>query len=94
MIPETPEEMTAVITNSVIADLYVRITTEARKRRLTEHDIAVIERRAIEEWREAKNAAHEFTTYEAEPAILQGLKHVEDFTAGARAQRIKAIQQK
>lgn len=94
MIPKTPQEMQAMIFVAVVTRLYGDVTTEARRRRLTEHDIAGIERRALATLKDGPDFAHEFTTFEAEPVVAKTLKDIEALLIMARAGRLKNIQQK
>lgn len=94
MIPETPEQMRAVLMMALITRAYGDITIEARRRRLTEHDIAVIERRVVGMLRDAKSFAHEFQTFETEPVVAGVLSELEAFFAAARGSRLKNVQQK
>lgn len=94
MLPRTPDEMRSMLYMSMISRVYGDITTEARRRRLTEHDIANIERRVLSILRDGDSFAHEFTTFQVEPVIAQVLKELETFFAMTREARIQSIQQK
>lgn len=92
MIPSTPQEMTDLITHTLLLRVYGDITTAARRGRLTEHDISLIERSAIRLLKDEAKFADEFPTFEAEPAVAAGISQVEDFLAAARSGRINQIQ--
>mgnify|MGYP001323138618 CR=1 FL=1 len=94
MIPKSPSEMTNLIVQILMLRIYGDITAAARRGRISEHDIALIERSAIRAIKEGPDFSHEFETFEAEPAVAAGIKLVEDFLATTRSARINQIQNK
>lgn len=92
-IPQTPDQMTEMMFRLGMQRAYLDVTTEARRRRLTEHDIALIERNIMDLLTGVDSAiAKEFTQFEAEPAIAaarQKLKSYFALTLQARAQDIQ-----
>lgn len=94
MLPKTPDELHALLINTLMTRAYGDITTAARKGRLTEHDIAVIERKCLNFLKEAPSFANEFTTYEVEPVVAAAIKQAHDFFAAVRTGRIRQISEK
>jgi hypothetical protein len=94
MIPKTPEEFFAILYKTLVSRIYLDLTTEARRRRLTEHDIATIERRVLDFRRETDAFAHEFETFETEPVVARTFQEMQEFFAVTKAARIEKVQQK
>lgn len=90
-LPQTPEEMTSLLFGLITQKVYQQITTAARRRRLTEHDIALIERQGIDELRGDLGFANEFKTFEAEPAIAKARQLLDGYFAATRATRQNEI---
>ncbi|MGV0817147.1 hypothetical protein [Martelella sp. AMO21009] len=94
MHPKTPHELTQLLVNVMTLDLYGEITTAARKKRLTEHDIAAVERKVIAKIKDGPDFSHEALTYEAEPAIARAIAMVKDFTeTAARGRKTKILKE-
>lgn len=91
MIPKSPEEFTTIMNQMMSFKLYVAITIAARKKRLTEHDIALIERSILRDFDIGEKVAEEFKTFEAEPAVKAALGLTKEFVERARAERINQI---
>lgn len=91
MIPKTPDEMTALIRETMIIKLYTAITIAARRKRLTEHDIAFIEKSVFREFDIGQKVATEFTTFEAEPAIKKAIGIMQEFAERSRSTRVNEI---
>lgn len=94
MIPKTPDEMYTMLFKTLITRAYGDITTEARRRRLTEHDIAAIERRILDFRRDLEEIPDEFPTFETEPVVARAFNEMQEFFAVLRAARIQNIRQK
>ncbi len=91
-IPRTPDEMTALLLEAGRAGAYVKVSMEARRRRLTENDIAIIERGIIAEVTTVDpRIADEFTTFEVEPAFAQAKALLIQFFANAKVARVQDI---
>lgn len=71
-IPQTPKELEALVVQLGLMKAYDDITTAAREKRLTEHDIGLIERDVLTALRQMNYTAVEFKAFEAEPAIAAG----------------------
>ncbi|APT31911.1 hypothetical protein MCBMB27_02620 [Methylobacterium phyllosphaerae] len=69
MRPKTPEEMYSFLTHAFWTRVYGDITAASRRKRLTEHDIAQIERQAIDLMAGALESAHEFPEFDARAVI-------------------------
>jgi hypothetical protein len=91
MIPKTPEEMTAILKETLVIDLYRQITLAARRKRLTEHDIALIEQSLFREFDIGEKVAGEFRTFEAEPAVKLAIGIVRQITQEAKRFRADEI---
>gem|GEM_PF-5303523 len=91
-VPQTPEQMTEMVFRLGIQRAYLDISTEARRRRITEHDIALIERHIVELTTGNDTAiGQQFQTFEAEPALAAARQKLKDYfalTREARAQNI------
>lgn len=91
MIPKTPEEMTAMLKETMHFKLYTAITIASRRKRLTEHDISTIEKSILREFDIGEQVAHEFTSFEAEPAVKLAISLVRQFTEHAKNTRAAEI---
>lgn len=91
--PKTPEEFFTFIVKGLYVNPYQAVTTAARRRRLTEHDIALIEHKTIAIAKEALGLAEEFKTFEIEPELARALHEINEFCASIRAARIDQIAQ-
>jgi hypothetical protein len=92
-IPQTPDEMTALLFEAGRAGAYVKVSGAARSKRLTEHDIALVERDIIAELTSIDpRIADEFKTFEAEPAFAKARDLLKQFFAHAKAARIKDVE--
>lgn len=91
MIPKTPEEMTATMKELMVYKLYTAVTIAARQKRLTEHDIALIERSTLRDFDIGDKVAHEFTSFEAEPAIKKAIAIVQELVDHARTERVNQV---
>ena len=94
MIPRTPEELYATVFLAMITRLYGDVTTEARRRRLTEHDIATIERKLLELMGTGAEFAQEIKGFEAEPVMAKARNEIQQIFAMTKAGRVKQIMQK
>lgn len=68
-MPKTPAEMRSLLFNMAIGRAYADLAAAAWRGRLSNADIAIIERRVIEAIGGAVEAADEFQQFEIEPAI-------------------------
>jgi len=93
MIPKTSQEMQSLLIMALITRLYGDITTEARRKRLTEHDIGTIEQRTMRYLSGGPDFAHEFKDFEAEIPRAAALKIVKEMCDAIRAVRAKQIAQ-
>lgn len=93
-IPQSPSEMTTLLLQFGIARAYGDITTAARRGRLTEHDIANIERGVIDLFRNSDDFAHEFPTFEVEPAVVKARELLKSFFVMVRNTRAQDIEKK
>lgn len=93
-MPETPGELTALLIQGTLNTLYGEMTLDARRKRLTEHDIALIERAALARMAMPHGVEHEFEGFEAEPAWKQAEAMLKQLFALSRAIREKAIREK
>lgn len=94
-IPRTPEAMIAMIFEAGRARAYVDVSAAVRRKRLTEHDIALIERNIIDMTRNIDpQIAPEFETFEAEPAFAKAGQLLKEYFAEAKAARVKNVEQK
>lgn len=89
--PKTPQEFYSFIVKGLYINLYQAVTTQARRKRLTEHDIALIEHKAIAIAKEALDLANEFKTFEIEPQLAMALNEINEFCASIRVARIEEI---
>lgn len=94
MIPQTPDEMYTMLFKLLMTRAYGDITEAARRGRLTEHDIATIERRILAFRDDLKGVGVEFQTFEAEPEIAKAFNEAKDFFAVIRAARVQKIQKR
>jgi len=74
-----------------IVRLYSDITTAARRKRLTEHDIRLIEMKVISLITNGQDFADEFKTFEADTPRANVLKTVKDLCDILRTNREKNI---
>lgn len=92
VIPQNGAQMTEMMFRAGFSRAYVEISTEARRKRLTEHDIAVIERRIVSEFATYDPCmADEFPTFEVEPAMAKAREQLKQFFEIARQARAKDI---
>ena len=91
--PKTPQEFYSFIVKGLYINLYQAVTTQARRKRLTEHDIALIEHKAIALAKEALDLANEFKTFEIEPQLAMALNEINEFCASIRAVRVQQLAQ-
>lgn len=91
--PKTPEEFHSFMLKGLYINLYQAVTTQARRKRLTEHDIALIEHKAIALAKEALHLADEFRTFEIEPPLAMALNEINEFCASIRAVRVQQLAQ-
>lgn len=91
-IPQNAAEMQALFFSLITQLAYQQVTLAARSKRLTEHDIELIERQIIDSTREEQHFAHEFTEFEAEPAVARARAEAKGYFAACRANRKKAIE--
>ncbi len=94
MIPKTPDEFYSILYKTMLTRLYLDITAEARQKRLTEHDIATIERRILSFRSETDAFAHEFKTFETEPVVTRVFQELQELFAVTKPARIEKVQQK
>lgn len=92
-IPNTPDEMVAMLLEAGRARAYVEISGAARRQRLTENDISIIERNILADCVVTPEIAQEFKTFEAEPAFAEAHALLKQYFAIAKAARIKDVQQ-
>jgi hypothetical protein len=93
-IPANPAEMMTMILQTALVRLYGDVTTAARRGRLTENDIAVIERRAMADLAMPKGIAHEFTDFEAEPAWRKAEHEIRSLLLIIKTARERHIREK
>lgn len=93
MRPKSPEELYSVLLRAFWTRAYGDLTTAARRKRLTEHDIALIEKRVLETAAEALNAAHEFPEFDARRVIEGMLAEGSEGFRVIRESRAKQIAQ-
>ena len=67
--PKTPDDMFSLVTHAMMVRLYGELALEARRKRLTEHDISLIETRIIRILREGEDFSGEVKGYESEPVM-------------------------
>lgn len=91
--PKTPEEFFSFMVRALYVTLYQEVTTAARRKRMTEHDIALIEHKAIAIAKDALGLAEEFKTFEIEPPLAMALHEINEFCASIRAVRVKKLAQ-
>lgn len=94
MPPKTPEELYSILFKTLFSRLYLDMTSEARRRRLTEHDIAMIEKRVLAFQRQTDNFAGEFTTFETEPVVARVFQEMQELFAVTKPARVDKVQQK
>jgi hypothetical protein len=85
--PASAAELTAFLIHVGLMRAYFDTVDEARRKRLTENDIAVIERRALGVIAESVVAADEFPDFEMEKAVADakaGLRELFDHGRKAR----------
>lgn len=93
MMPETPEQMEWLLTMALVTRLYGDATSAARRKRLTEHDISLLEDRIIRDFAAGPDFAQEFQTFQAEIPRAAALKTIKEMCAVIRADRQKKIAQ-
>jgi hypothetical protein len=92
-LPKTPEEMLQILAGVGQSRLYVEITLAARRGRLTEHDIAAIERRVVAMMSHPEGVEHEFQTFETEPVFARVRQLLAEFCAVCRKARTRQLRQ-
>lgn len=85
--PTNPAEMMVMIAQTALIRLYGDVSLAARRGRLTENDIAIIERRAMAELAMPKGVEHEFTQFEAEPAWRKAEQEIRSLLLAIKAMR-------
>ena len=93
MKPTTPDELAAMLMFTMMTRLYGDVTTEARKRRLTDHDIETIERTVLAFKKDTDAFAKEFP-FQTEVVVARVFNDLKQFLAAAKSGRIKHFQQK
>lgn len=88
-LPRTPAELTGMLFNLGVLRAYRDLSAAAWQGRLSNADIERIERRAIAMLGEAADAADEFQTFEAEPAIAATQQQLRELFAGFAQGRIR-----
>ena len=78
MLPRTPKELTDMLVGFGLLTAYGALANAAWRKRLTNADIAAIERSVLDGMRETARAAEEFKEFEAEPAIAAALAQLRD----------------
>lgn len=68
-LPKTQQEAETTMFQMILCKAYRDLAEAATQRRLTEHDISVIQRNAIAEIQQLTAAADEFPGFELEPSI-------------------------
>ena len=91
MEPKTPEEFYSQLFMAAVSRIYGDVTAEARRRRITEHDIATIENRIIAMMGDAKKAAHEFQAFEVEPLVNKLVQELRALFGAIREARKREI---
>lgn len=76
MKPKTAYEFYEILFKAVMLRAYGDITTASRRKRLTEHDIALIERRILQDITSTPNIAHEFPDFDVRAELV---RTVEEF---------------
>jgi hypothetical protein len=94
MIPQTADQFYTTLHKTLWTRLYLDLSTAARSRRLTEHDIAGIERTLLDFRRDTDAFASEFETFETEPIVAAVFNEFEQLFAIAKLARIKKLQGK
>lgn len=93
-IPRGPAELTMLLVSASMISVYSAMTLAARRGRLTEHDIARIERDTLANLAIPPGVAEEFTTFEAEPAFKQAEIQMRKFFQAAKSSRARQIAEK
>lgn len=94
MKPANADQMTTLMVVSALTRAYGDVTEAARRGRLTEHDIATIERRILGIVRSAPDVSGEFTTFETEPAMRNAEAQIREMFARIRTARVDKITDK
>lgn len=89
VLPKTAAEMTSMLMAAGLIRAYGDLARQAWRKRLTNADIAAIERDTLTLLREAHASAEEFTDFEAEPAIAAAIAELRRLFDAYRAERTK-----
>lgn len=81
--------MTSTLMVAGLIRAYGDLATQAWRKRLTNADIAAIERETLTLMREAHASAEEFPSFEAEPAIAAAIAELRRLFDAFRAERTK-----
>jgi hypothetical protein len=91
LLPKTPQDAEALMIRAILSLAYAELARAAVKKRLTEHDIAVIERNALGELQALFATAGEFSGFELEPVLASTRASLrlqfEQMARGRRAER-------
>lgn len=91
MRPETAQDLYLTLFKTMIIRAYGDITTAARRKRLTEHDIRSIEKNVLTILAESQDFSGEFPAFDAKRVIVMTLDEVDEWFTACRAERIKKI---
>ena len=83
-LPQTPEEMLAMLFSLMVQKAYEQVTARGRRGPLTENAIALIERQLLDDLRGDLGFAHEFKTFEVEPVIARARADLAAFFSAVR----------
>lgn len=86
--PDNERDMTTTLVTLGLVRAHQEISAAAVKKRLTEHDIRLIEKNLLDAIRATVVAAEEFETFELEKAVAAARKHLEDAFQQARTLRL------
>lgn len=86
-IPETQDEAATLLFQTGLVVAYEAIAAAAWRGRLTNADIARIERETLVKLKEANEAAEEFSTFELEKVVAKVRASLQTIFDGARARR-------
>lgn len=91
MVPKTPDALYGVLLRAFWMRVHGDLTAAARRKRLTEHDIAQIEDRALALAGEARQAAGEFKDFDAAAVVERVLAEARENLRVIREARAKQI---
>lgn len=92
--PKTPDELFSLVAHQMLLRVYGDLALEARRKRLTEHDISLIETRVIRIIREAEDFSGEVKGYESEPVMADVEAYLKGIFARMRELRAADIGKK